>query len=530
LFSHILARDERKKKVKKPAKKILWVDDEIELLRSHVYFLQDRGYEVTTATNGSDAVSLLKSGSYDLVLLDQMMPGMDGITTLSEIRRTDSDIPVVMVTKSEEETLMDEAFGKDVADFLVKPINPRQLISLCKRILEKKDIIEKRMPQDYASDFNQISQLRLESPDWQGWMEIFLRLCEWDIWIDRFNDDSLAKLHTEQKKVCDSDFSKYFGAEYVSWVKSKDRPVLSPDIFRKHVFPRLKKGKRVVFLLMDCMRLDQYLSIEPLLKEMYTVHRDLYYAIIPTATPYARNAIFSGLFPLQMQTHHPEYWGGTEEGSQNRFEREFLESAIMRELAKPLRFEYVKILSTDDAENLQKNLTNLLDNQLLCIVVNFVDILTHYRSESSVVMEMTADQDALRSFTHTWFVRSPIHEVLNRISKTGAEVVITSDHGSIQSEQPCTIYGGREISSNLRYKFGNSIRCDEKQALVIKNPLEYMLPSDNPNKRYCIAKEDYYFVYPTHYQRYVKQYRGTFQHGGISMEETILPVSALTPQ
>jgi len=516
--------------VKKPEKRILWVDDEIELLRSHVYLLEGRGYEVATATNGDDAVSLLKSESYDLILLDQMMPGMDGISTLAELRRVDLNVPIVMITKSEEETLMDEAFGKDVADFLVKPINPRQLISMCKRILEKRDMIEKRMPQDYASEFSRISRMRRENPDWRDWIDIYQGLCEWDIWIDRFKEEGLAKTHADQKKDCNSEFCKYVCSEYGSWVSGEDGPTLSPRIFEQHVFPRLRKNRRVVFVLLDCMRLDQYLSIEPLLKERFSIRRDYCYSIIPTATPYARNAIFSGLFPIEMSSQHPELWGIKEEGSHNKYEREFTGLAVKKQMARSPTLEYVKILNVADAEKLQKNLPRLLDNQLLCIVVNFVDILTHYRSESTVVREMTADEDALRSFAHTWFARSPIHDVLTRISTEDVDIILTSDHGSIQTGRPCTIYGGREISSNLRYKFGNSIRCDEKQALIIKNPPDYMLPTDNPNKRYCIAREDYYFVYPTHYQRYVRQYRGTFQHGGISMEEMILPISILTPE
>jgi len=514
----------------KTEKRILWVDDEIEHLSSHVYLLEERGYKVLTATNGDDAISLLKKEAPDLVLLDHMMPGMDGITTLAELRRLDPNVPIVMITKSEDESLMDEAFGKDIADFLVKPINPRQLVSLCKRLLEKRGMIERRMPQDYAQEFNRITQLRQMGPDWDAWTEIYLGLSEWDIWIDRYKEKNLAKTHADQKRDCNSEFSKYISSEYTSWMSRKDRPTLSRDIFRKYVFPRLLSNRRVVFVLLDCMKLDQYLTIEPLLKERFKIRRDFYCAILPSATPYARNAIFSGLFPLEMSREHPDLWGIREEGSQNKYEREFLKAAIARETNRRIKFEYVKVLDASDAERLRANLPRLLDSQLLCIVVNFVDILTHYRSESTVVMEMTADQDALRSFAHTWFARSPILDVLNMTSKEDADVILTSDHGSIQTGRPCTIYGGREISSNLRYKFGNSIRCDEKQALLIKQPEEFMLPKDNPNKRYCIAKEDYYFVYPTHYQRYVKQYRGTFQHGGVSMDEMILPVAALTPQ
>jgi CheY-like chemotaxis protein len=516
--------------MKKGEKRILWVDDEIEHLRSHIYILQERGYDVLTASNGHDALSLLKGKPIDLILLDQMMPGMDGITTLAELRRVDPNIPIVMVTKSEEETLMDEAFGKDVADFLVKPINPRQLISLCKRILEKRDMIERRMPQDYASEFNRITRLRREGPDWNVWTDIYLALSEWDIWIDRFKEESLASTHVDQKKDCNSEFSKFISSQYTDWVSSRNRPTMSPDIFREYVFPKMLKNRKVVFVLLDCMKLDQYLALEPLLKERFKVRRDFYCSILPSATPYARNAIFSGLFPLEMSKQNPELWGVREEGSQNKYEREFGEIALKRDTGRRFSFEYVKVLTAADAEALRSNLPRLLENQLLAIVVNFVDILTHYRSESTVVMEMTADEDALRSFAHTWFARSPILDVINQVSKEDADIILTSDHGSIQTGRPCTIYGGREISSNLRYKFGNSIRCDEKQALLIRQPEEYMLPTDNPNKRYCIAKEDYYFVYPTHYQRYVKQYRGTFQHGGVSMDEMILPVATLTAQ
>jgi CheY-like chemotaxis protein len=527
-------------------KKILWVDDEVEFLKPHLLFLKDKGYTVNSASNGADAIALIQEEPYDLILLDQMMLGMDGMATLTEIKRIDPNLPVIMVTKSEEEPLMDEAFGKGIDDFLVKPIHPRQLTSLLKRVLEKRGIMEKRMGQNYAEVYQEINEKKASSPGWKEWLLIYQRLVEWDLLIDQLQEEELLEAHNDLKALCNTDFCRYVEGKYGDWVargqKGKSRilssevgnqediPLLSPEIVEAFLFPYLKNGEKILFLILDCLRLDQYLAIDPLLKEYFEVKKEYYYSILPTATPYSRNAIFSGLFPDQISKMYPQYWETGSEVSQNRYEDTLLKLQLKRKgIAVSPDPRYFKIYDLEHSQQLRERFNSLVNTPFITVVANFVDLLTHHRGDSKLLQEVTPDEGAFRSLTHSWFLHSPLFSILQYCSRQKRTVVLTTDHGAIRCGRATPIYGGRTISSNLRYKYGSALRCDDKHALVIKDPESLQLPLEGQDTRYCIAKEDYYFVYPTHFQRYEKQYKGTFQHGGISMEEMILPLSILTP-
>lgn len=512
---------------------ILWVDDEIDLLKSQIVFLEKRGYKLRTASTGVDAVKLVASENFDLVLLDQMMPGMDGLSTLVKIKEIKPFVPVVMVTKVEEEDLIDEALRKNIDDFLLKPVNPVQIISVARRILESRQIRREELTRKYTEDFNEIEKIRAEAQRWSDWIEIHVRLSEWDVLLDEIGDEGLVQSHLDQRRQCNIEFSSYIERAYPEWLRGNDAPVLSVDLIARFVIPHLIKRRKVYFIVIDCLRLDQWLAIEPLLVDLYEIKRDYYYSILPTATPYARNAIFAGLFPGQIARRYPDYWDETapEETGKNRFERQLLEEQIKRLGIKPaLKTKYIKVYDPEDAIQARKQVPTLRNVELVAMVFNFVDIVAHTRSESVVLKEMLPTESAYRSFTKTWFFHSVLFEILKMVRGEDAVVVVTTDHGSVLSRRSAVVLGDRETSPNVRYKFGNNLNCDARHAIKIKDPEEYMLPRGGLNKNYIIAKEDYYFVYPTNLHEYERYYKDTFQHGGVSMEEMILPCITMLPE
>ena len=520
-------------KQKDEIKEILWVDDEIDQLRSQIIFLEGKGYKVTPASNGDDAVKLVGKKIYDLILLDEMMPGKDGLDTLKEIKELNPHIPVIMVTKSEEEDLMEQAIGKKIDDYLTKPVNPSQILSAVKRILEAKRIREDHLSKEYLEDFRKISDLLDSRLSWQHWVEIHKTLSKWDLEVENFKDLGLKQTHLDQRKECNLQFGKYIEKEYLSWLDSEDSPHLSTDVVKKYLFPRLTQGKCLFFIVIDCMRLDQWLMIEPLLDEYFIIKNDYYFSLVPTATPYARNAIFSGLFPHDLASKYPELWkrGPEDELSRNRYESNLMKEQLKRLglLLKP-EPKYVKILHKEQAENLSRKVSTFTDISIFSMVFNFLDILAHGRSESEILKEITPDEAAFRSLMRSWFLHSSLFEILRYLSTRDCEVVITTDHGSVLGTRGTIAYGRKDTSSNLRYKYGDNLKCDVKEALLIKNPREYKLPVYSMSTTYIIAKEDFYFVYPTKLSEYRREYRNTFQHGGISLEEMILPIATLTPR
>lgn len=513
--------------------KILWVDDEIDHLRSHIMFLEDKGYTIQGVTNAEDAISCVSDERFDLILLDEMMPGMDGLEALSVLKDKDPSLSVIMITKSEEENLMEEAIGSKIDDYLTKPVNPSQILSSCKRILEKKRIREEKITRDYTSEFMEISA-RLDGPmELEDWFEVHIKLSEREIELDAHADLGLEQTQSDQRKECNQAFSRFIENNYQAWMKSENRPVMSPDIFRKYVFPHLSEGEKVLFIVVDNLRLDQWMMIEPLIYSDFSIDKEYYLSILPTATPFSRNSIFAGLMPVDIEAQYPDLWklGEDDESSRNRYEFQLMLDQLIRSgVELHPEPKYVKLLNVDEAKETAKNISSYLSLPLTAMVFNFVDILAHRRSDSQVIREIVPDESAYRSLTRTWFEHSQLLLILKAAAKANTTVVLTSDHGSIRAMHGTTVYADKETSTNLRYKYGRSIRGEDKHLMMIKNPRSFGLPARGLNTNYIIAKEDYYFVYPTNYHKYLALFRDTFQHGGISMQEMILPVVTLKAQ
>ena len=512
-------------------RKVLWADDEIELLRSHQLYLDERGYKVTPVTNGEDALALVQQEHFDIVLLDEMMPGLDGLATLEQLKQHAPNVPVIMITKNEEEHLMDDAIGKRIDDYLTKPVNPSQIFMACKRILDARQIRQSRLPQDYVSRSNQIRDWLAGQVSWQTWIDIHRSLSEWEIEMARDGDDGLQPMVEDLRKECNLEFGRYVERNYTTWLNDEDNsPPLSVDVVAEHVAPHLEKGRHVFFVVVDCLRLDHWMAIEPLVSEYFSVRRSHYYSILPTATPYARNALFSGLLPAEIARKYKEEWaaGKDDEHSLNRHEHLFLDEHLA-DLGVQLKQDtrYVKILDAEEGHKLARKAASMRGVPLVSTVFNFLDMLMHGRSHSDLLQEIAPDESGFRSLVLSWFEHSSLFEMLKKLSRTDALVVLTTDHGAVRATRATMVHGDRQTSASLRYKHGRNLRCDTKDTLMITNPEEYGLPTAGLGSNFIIAKEDFYFVYPTNYNEYQRQYRGSFQHGGISLEEMILPVVTL---
>ncbi|MGB9665423.1 MAG: response regulator [Ignavibacteria bacterium] len=515
--------------------KLLWVDDEIELLRSHILFLNEKGYSVDTVTNGEDALEMISQNQYDLILLDEMMAGMGGLETLSKIKEINPSIPVVMITKNEEESLMEEAIGSKISDYLLKPIKPNQVLLVCKKFLEKKEISAQYVSKDYLEDFNYISRRLLEQPDFEEWIEIYLKLINWGIELQEHTELDLQSTFDDLMKEARREFSKYIERNYKHWINSEeDRPFLSTDVVQESVITLLKDGYNVFFFVLDCMRYDQWLVMEEMLRPYFNIKKFSYYSILPTSTPYSRNAIFAGLFPSEIERFYPELWthGNDDETSHNRFEKELLEKLLERKRIRlKNELKYIKLIDPEYGKNFEQNVLSLVDHNLVAVVVNYLDMIAHSRSDSTILKEIAPNEQAYLSLTKSWFMHSSLLRALRALSTSKkTRIVITTDHGSVRCLHGAKVLGDREALPNLRYKFGRNLKAEEKQAVYIRNPQEYKLPKRGLTISYIIAKEDYYFVYPTDYSKYLNLYKDTFQHGGISMEEMILPVVTLEPK
>jgi CheY-like chemotaxis protein len=514
------------------AKKILWVDDEIDLLRAHLRLLEQKGYAVDTATNGEDAIELVRKKGYALVFLDEMMPGMGGLKTLAEMKEIQPALPVVMVTKSETETLMEEAIGSKITDYLTKPVNPSQILLACKKILETKKITGEFVSRDYAKEFQNISAILTTDLDANGWIDLYVKLTDWDMEIDDHPELGLRQTLSDQKRESNMEFGKFVERNYRDWINQLNRKTpLSIDVVERYVLPEIGERTSVFFFVIDCLRLDQWLVMERLLSEYFTIEKDYYFSILPTATPYSRNGIFSGLFPIDLEKRFPEIWqaGEDDENSRNRNEHLLLDKLLERKRIqlKP-DSKYVKILDVEFGRQFENNLLSYAQNRLTAIVVNFIDMLAHGRSDSPLLKEIAPDESAYRSLTRSWFQHSSLFSMLITLSRQkNVKIVLTTDHGSVRCLRGSKIIGDREASTNLRYKFGRNLKVDERQAIFVKNPEDFKLPRNSVTTNYVMAKEDFYFVYPTDYHKYLNQYRDSFQHGGISMEEIILPIVKL---
>jgi CheY-like chemotaxis protein len=514
-------------------KKVLWADDEIELLRPHILFLEDRGYDITAVTNGEEALSQLKRSVFDVVLLDEHMHGMGGIATLQEIKALHPGTSTVMITKSEEEKLMEEAIGRQIDDFLTKPVNPSQILLVLKKLTEASKINRDRIAREYLTQFNQILDVISSGATWEDWINIHLKLSNWEIELERFYDLGLTDVLQDQRSQCNLEFARFIEDNYHNWIAGHNSPSLSVDIVQKYLAEPLKQGKNVLLLVIDCLRLDQYLAIEPLLSDLFTINRDYYYSILPTSTPYSRNAIFSGLYPSDLERLFPDLWkrGEDDESSSNRFEHQLLDQQLIK-MGIQLKSDskYVKILDPDEADSVERKVSTYFNQPLVSMVFNFVDILSHARSDSDVIKEMVRNEASYRSVTRSWFEHSSLINILRAFANQKVHIVLTTDHGSIRVQKSSTVISDKEASTNVRYKHGRNLKCEDKHTLFLKDPQDYKLPRRGINVNYILAKEDYYFVYPTNFHRYVNLYKNSFQHGGISLEEMILPVITLEPR
>jgi len=515
------------------AYRVLWADDEIDMLRPHVIFLEQKGYTVRSATNGDDAIHYVQRESFDLVLLDKIMAGRDGLSTLEEIKTINSSLPVIMITKSEDEVVMDQAIAKRIDDYLIKPLNPMQVYGACRRILEKTRIRETSLAGEFAKAFADIERLRQMAADPGDWLRLAVQLSEWDNRLDASTDEAMKQAQSEHRRECNLDFGAYISHRYPDWVRGKDAPILSTDVFRQFVAPHVRAGRRVALIIIDGMRLDQWMAIEPLLRPFYNVKRQDYFSILPTATPYARNAIFSGLFPGEIAEKYPAFWpdASAEESSRNRHERELLEE-LLRRLGIKLRHDvfYQKVFNAQEAETVRRALRQITTHDVSTVVYSFVDILTHGRSQSEILKEIVPDETAFRGLTRSWFSHSALFELLKDLSEKDNLVVVTSDHGSILCLRSTKVFGNKDTSTNVRYKYGRNLGCNDRQAIHVKHPREFRLPTDNLVTDYIIAKEDFYFVYPTRFREVERQYFGGFQHGGISLEEMVVPLALMEPR
>lgn len=503
---------------------LLWVDDEIDLLRPHVLFLQSKGYEVSTVTNGQDALDFCRETTYDLIFLDENMPGLSGLQTLSIIKEICPTVPVVMITKSEEENIMDMAIGSKIADYLIKPVNPNQILLSIKKNLHKKEIVTEVANTGYQQNFGKIGMQINDSFTYKDWMEVYKRLVFWELELEG-SESSMTEMLAMQKMEANSAFVKFVKKNYLDWIANPEgRPVMSPDIFKKKIFPLLDAGEKVFFIVLDNFRYDQWRVLSNELAELFTFEEELYYSILPTATQYARNAIFSGLMPNKIAEMFPELWvDEDEEEGKNLNEAPLIQTHIERYRRKHT-FSYHKINDSAGGERLISNLSRLKSNDLNVVVLNFIDMLSHARTESKMVRELAATEAAYRSITLSWFKHSSVKDLFKALADSDYKIIITTDHGTIRVDNPIQVVGDRNTNSNLRYKLGKNLTYNPKQVFEIKDPKKAQLPSPNVSTSYIFAGGRDFFAYPNNYNYYASYYTNTFQHGGISMEEMIIPL------
>jgi DNA-binding response OmpR family regulator len=513
---------------------ILWVDDEVESLTPHVMFLEEQGFSVDTSAHGDDALVMLQRQPYGVVLLDEQMPGRRGLELFRAIRSVDQSMPVVMVTKSEEPETFKDALGADVSDYLVKPVNPRQILTVVTRLLEGDRIRQQRLSRDFASRFRELEARRGAQLAWREWTEYVVELAEWEVRLGQANEPGLQEALRTLQESLRQDFAKFLQRNYVSWVRDgrSDRPPLSVDIGAEFLRPVLQSHGKVLFVVVDCLRLDQWAMIRPIIGELFDIETAHYFSILPTATPFARNAIFSGLFPAEIKERYPRWWADHDESSLNAHEHELLTEQVRELTGQPVPVRYEKVFSAQDGEALLRRLpAHLQQAGVTALVFNFIDQLTHGRSENSTLYEVARDTQALRALTRTWFERSPLWDALREAERRGVPVLLTTDHGSIHCHTPATVFAKRDATSNLRYKFGDDIRPqDPGAALVVDDLAAYGLPPRAPGTRLLLATGDRFFVYPTKLREYQARYRGAFLHGGVSPEEVVLPIALLLPR
>lgn len=509
--------------------KILWADDEIDLLKPHILFLKAKGYDLTTVSNGRDALDALDHDAYSLVLLDENMPGISGLETLDLINARHPDVPVVMITKSEEENIMDQAIGNRIADYLIKPVNPNQILLSIKKNLHSREITNVTASTDYQQEFTKISQQINMAASIQDWMEIYRGLVRWELKLSE-TASPMEEMLLMQKRDANSNFCKFVKRNYADWLADEDHPLMSHEIFRKRVFPLLDQGEKVCMMVIDNFRLDQWRVVQPLLSEYFNASEELSTTILPTSTQYARNAIFAGLMPYDIAGMYPQYWVEEDEDEGLNVHEEELIRTQLERFRRKESFQYTKLNDSPAGEKFLQRLNATRDLPLQVVVINFIDMLSHARTESKMIRELASNDAAYRSITESWFRHSSALDIFRRLSELGYKVIVTTDHGTIRVDNPIKVIGDRNTNTNLRYKCGKNLSYNTKQVFEIRNPRKFGLPTPNISSAYIFAMNEDFFSYPNNYNYYVQYYTGTFQHGGISLQEMLVPLVTMTPK
>lgn len=511
---------------------ILWVDDEIESLQSHILFLKNKGYEVNAMTNGLDAIDFVKENPVDVVLLDETMPGISGLETLAKIKEANQQIPVVLITKNETENLMDEAIGRQITDYLIKPVNPNQVLLSLKKILDNKRLVGETTTTAYQQQFRDLFMALNDNPDYNDWMNLYKKLVYWELEMEKSNSPEMQEVFQTQKQEANTEFFKFISKHYSKWVNPKhtESPIMSHNLLRNKVFPNLEKGVPLFFVLIDNLRFDQWKAIQPVFAENFRIQsEETFYSILPTATQYCRNAIFAGLMPIEINALYPTLWKNDEdEGGKNLSEEEFFRGQLKRLKLDHLKTSYTKVLNHQAGQDLVNNMHNLMSNDLNVIVYNFVDMLSHARTEMEVLKELASDEASYRSITSSWFEHSPLHQALKKIADKKITIVLATDHGSVRVKTPYKVIGDKQTTTNLRYKHGRNLNYEAKEVLAFRDPKEAGLPVPTINSSFIFARGDGFLCYPNNYNYYANYYRNSFQHGGVSMEEMIVPVIKMT--
>jgi len=513
--------------------RILWTDDEIELLKPHILFLEEKGYDVTTATNGKDAVELVRNEEFELIFLDENMPGMSGLETLNLIKAHNPLLPVVMITKSEEENIMDEAIGSKIDDYLIKPVNPKQILLTIKKNIDTKRLVSEKTTTAYQSEFSKLGGLINSARSFEDWVDVYNKLIYWELELERTRDSGMDEILKMQKTEANTGFAKFIQLHYTGWFDSNtgDKPLMSHNVFPKRVFPSLESGQKVCMVLIDNLRLDQWRSIFPVFEEYYRIEsEELICAILPTATQYARNSMFAGLMPLEIEKLFPELWiGEEEEGGKNLREDLLLDKQIKR-LGLNYKFKYEKVSNSRAGKKVVDNINDLLNFDFSVVVFNFVDILSHARTEIEMIRELASDESAYRSLTLSWFQHSHLFDFIREMSAQNVKLIITTDHGTVRVNNPVKVIGDKKTSANLRYKQGKNLAFKAEEVFEVKRPEDIHLPKSHVSSSFIFASNYDFLVYPNNYNQYVNYYKNTFQHGGVSMEEMLIPLCILNPQ
>lgn len=512
--------------------KILWVDDEIDRLTSQVMFLENKGYEVATKTNGFDAVDYIKNNIVDVVLLDESMPGITGLQTVQQIKEINTGLPVVLITKNEAENIMDEAIGSQISDYLIKPVNPNQVLLSLKKLIDNKRLVAEKTTSNYQQQFRSLFMAFNDNPGYAEWMDLYKRLVYWELEMKKSDSPEMLEVFQTQKTEANTEFFKFISKNYANWVhpKSADAPIMSHTLLRTKVFPHLEKGKPLFFVLVDNLRFDQWKTIQPIFAESFRIQEEeTFYSILPTATQYARNAIFSGMLPVDIEKQFPAEWkNDDEDGGKNLHEELFFKALLKRSGLGELKHSYTKITNHHDGQKMVDNMHNLLQNDINVIVYNFVDMLSHARTEMEVLKELAGDETSYRSITRSWFEHSPLHQALKKIAEKKVTVIVATDHGSVRVKTAGKVIGDKQTTANLRYKHGRNLNFEPREVLAFKDPRQAGLPVPNVNSAFIFAKGDIFLCYPNNYNHFVNYYKNTFQHGGVSLEEMIVPIIRMT--